>query len=84
MLSFRVCYVGYYKDNVEPFEEMPNVLEEIAYYQSINKKMSTFSRLVRTPYLIIENCLKQPTSPLSRNISQKVGCSKFESEKVIQ
>lgn len=63
---------------------MPNVLEEIAYYQSINKKMPTFSRLVRTPYLIIEKCLKENTSPLSRNISQKVGCSKFESDKVIQ
>ena len=46
--------------------------------------MPTFSRLIRTPYLIIEKCLKQPTSPLSRNISQKVGCSKFESDKVIQ
>ena len=27
LLAFRVCYTGYYKDNVEPFEEMPNVLE---------------------------------------------------------
>ena len=80
-ISYRVCNTVYDRQ-AEPFTEVLNVFEEVAFSQPIQEKWPFFGDMTKKPYQIIEK-FGQRLESLSKNISHKVGSSNIERDDLI-